>query len=97
MKLGEGGEAFFVFKTTENIPASLQTSPLISPANSPAPGSSPDAGQTLGLGEPDFLDLTTEDKDRSGNVHDQTVPTLATLSRAVRARSDLGMRNLAHP
>ncbi len=35
MKLGEGGEAFFVFETTENIPESLQTSPLVSPASSP--------------------------------------------------------------
>ncbi|KAJ1327901.1 lipin, N-terminal conserved region [Microdochium nivale] len=31
MKLGEGGEAFFVFETTETIPQSLQTSPLASP------------------------------------------------------------------
>ncbi|XP_044719969.1 LNS2 (Lipin/Ned1/Smp2) domain-containing protein [Hirsutella rhossiliensis] len=35
MKLGEGGEAFFVFETTDTIPESLQTSPLVSPANSP--------------------------------------------------------------
>ncbi|KAF2751599.1 nuclear elongation and deformation protein 1 [Sporormia fimetaria CBS 119925] len=35
MKLGEGGEAFFVFETTANIPAELQTSPLTSPAASP--------------------------------------------------------------
>lgn len=35
MKLGEGGEAFFVFETTDNIPQSLQTSPLVSPASSP--------------------------------------------------------------
>lgn len=38
MKLGEGGEAFFVFETTENVPASLQTSPLVSPASSPGLG-----------------------------------------------------------
>ncbi|KAK4216572.1 nuclear elongation and deformation protein 1 [Rhypophila decipiens] len=35
MKLGEGGEAFFVFETTDNIPQSLQTSPLVSPVSSP--------------------------------------------------------------
>ncbi|KKF95747.1 Nuclear elongation and deformation protein 1 [Ceratocystis platani] len=35
MKLGEGGEAFFVFETTDNIPQALQTSPLASPAASP--------------------------------------------------------------
>ncbi|KAF2107538.1 Lipin/Ned1/Smp2-domain-containing protein [Lophiotrema nucula] len=35
MKLGEGGEAFFVFETTAAIPAEWQTSPLTSPAASP--------------------------------------------------------------
>jgi phosphatidate phosphatase LPIN len=35
MKLGEGGEAFFVFGTSAAIPAELQTSPLASPASSP--------------------------------------------------------------
>lgn len=35
MKLGEGGEAFFVFETTDNIPQALQTSPLASPSASP--------------------------------------------------------------
>src|ERR1700712_3868246 len=35
MKLGDGGEAFFVFETSNDIPEGLQTSPLISPANSP--------------------------------------------------------------
>jgi len=35
MKLGEGGEAFFVFETSASIPAELQTSPLASPASSP--------------------------------------------------------------
>ncbi|KAF2177693.1 nuclear elongation and deformation protein 1 [Zopfia rhizophila CBS 207.26] len=35
MKLGEGGEAFFVFQTSAAIPEELQTSPLASPAASP--------------------------------------------------------------
>ena len=35
MKLGEGGEAFFVFETRESVPEALQTSPLPSPAASP--------------------------------------------------------------
>ncbi|KAG6034243.1 hypothetical protein E4U41_006623 [Claviceps citrina] len=59
MKLGEGGEAFFVFETTENVPESLQTSPLVSPASSPilGPQKAPSA-----LGDPDLLDL---DQDRT--------------------------------
>lgn len=57
MKLGEGGEAFFVFETSENIPEAMQTSPLVSPASSPplAAGSS----NASTLGEPDFLELDT--------------------------------------
>ena len=35
MKLGEGGEAFFVFETSADIPEALQTSPVISPMASP--------------------------------------------------------------
>ena len=35
MKLGEGGEAFFVFETRESVPEALQTSPLVSPETSP--------------------------------------------------------------
>ncbi len=56
MKLGEGGEAFFVFETTENIPESMQTSPLISPASSPA---NVQAEQPVTpLTEPTYLDIT---------------------------------------
>ncbi|KAF7542982.1 hypothetical protein G7Z17_g11115 [Cylindrodendrum hubeiense] len=58
MKLGEGGEAFFVFETTDNIPQSLQTSPLVSPASSPASSPPLDPEQSLaGLQEPELLDL----------------------------------------
>jgi phosphatidate phosphatase LPIN len=35
MKLGEGGEAFFVFQTEGDIPEDMQTSPVISPNQSP--------------------------------------------------------------
>ncbi|KAF2664016.1 LNS2-domain-containing protein [Microthyrium microscopicum] len=35
MKVGEGGEAFFVFETSDSIPHDLQTSPLVSPVASP--------------------------------------------------------------
>jgi phosphatidate phosphatase LPIN len=56
MKLGEGGEAFFVFETTENIPEALQTSPLISPASSPANLEADQAATPLT--EPTYLDIT---------------------------------------
>lgn len=54
MKLGEGGEAFFVFETSDNIPEALQTSPLVSPASSP-----PLPAEDADL-EPDFLDLAVD-------------------------------------
>ncbi|KAI0126601.1 Lipin/Ned1/Smp2-domain-containing protein [Xylariales sp. AK1849] len=58
MKLGEGGEAFFVFETTDNIPQSLQTSPLVSPASSPP--LDPAEGPPGALQEPDLLQLDSE-------------------------------------
>ncbi|KAJ4421894.1 lipin Ned1 [Gnomoniopsis sp. IMI 355080] len=56
MKLGDGGEAFFVFETSDNIPQALQTSPLVSPASSPplAPGR---AATTSILQDPPPLEL----------------------------------------
>ncbi|KAK2073757.1 hypothetical protein P8C59_008008 [Phyllachora maydis] len=53
MKLGEGGEAFFVFETTDTIPQSLQTSPVVSAASSPTL----DNGSSSELQEPESLDL----------------------------------------
>ena len=60
MKLGEGGEAFFVFETLDDIPESLQTSPIISPTTSPEALAAQSAGSTASLQEPEFLDLTSE-------------------------------------
>lgn len=54
MKLGDGGEAFFVFQTESEIPLDLQTSPVISPAGSPT-GRSPSPMQ-----EPEFFDLNDQ-------------------------------------
>ncbi|KAG0645751.1 Nuclear elongation and deformation 1 [Hyphodiscus hymeniophilus] len=76
MKLGEGGEAFFVFETSDDIPEAMQTSPLVSPASSPplpAEGST-----TPSLGEPDFLDLDTAGgKSRSGRSPEQATRPLS--------------------
>lgn len=60
MKLGEEGEAFFVFETSDTIPRDLQTSPLVSPASSPP--LNPENPSSSELGEPDLLDLDSEDK-----------------------------------
>ncbi|KAK8061514.1 hypothetical protein PG994_007880 [Apiospora phragmitis] len=75
MKLGEGGEAFFVFETSDTIPQSLQTSPLVSPASSPplaAEQDDPDA-----LQEPDLLQLD----EPSGHAHSSTRSLSGSTSR----------------
>jgi len=67
MKLGEGGEAFFVFETTDNIPEAMQTSPLVSPASSPP--LQPEGSNVPNLSEPDFLALdTVAGKQRAGSI-----------------------------
>ncbi|PSS08601.1 hypothetical protein M430DRAFT_110057 [Amorphotheca resinae ATCC 22711] len=67
MKLGEGGEAFFVFETSDTIPEAMQTSPLVSPASSPPLPA--ESSSVPNLSEPDFLDLdTVTGKARSGSL-----------------------------
>ncbi|KAF2090909.1 LNS2-domain-containing protein [Saccharata proteae CBS 121410] len=64
MKLGEGGEAFFVFETSDSIPEALQTSPLVSPASSPeSKPTTKDPSESLAEVEP--LDLATDSRDDS--------------------------------
>lgn len=68
MKLAEGGEAFFVFETSDTIPKSLQTSPLVSPASSPP--LDPEPSNAPGLQEPPLLALDGETgKPRSASLH----------------------------
>jgi phosphatidate phosphatase LPIN len=61
MKLGDGGEAFFVFETKESIPEALQTSPLVSPATSPE--LRPSAVNTPAFQEPDPFELEGDNVD----------------------------------
>lgn len=58
MKLGDAGEAFFVFETQHEVPPSMQTSPLVSPAGSPDV-IRPEQITPTGLNEPTYLDLTS--------------------------------------
>lgn len=88
MKLGEGGEAFFVFETSDEIPDSLQTSPLVSPAGSPRSQSESELADSLQ--EPDYLDL---DVSVGGNASDSKLSGIPIRSRSGRASTDLGMVN----
>ena len=92
MKLGEGGEAFFIFETLENIPKSLQTSPIVSPAGSP-PGV-PTEGTTSAttLQEPEFLDINIP------GIHGAASPQLSKvrpkISENQRANTVVGMKSM---
>lgn len=93
MKLGEGGEAFFVFETSDNIPEAMQTSPLVSPASSPP---LPAAGsQVSSLSEPDFLDLDLENKhlrsDSFSKSTDGTYPKVMPRRRSNLSKPPLNL------
>jgi phosphatidate phosphatase LPIN len=82
MKIGEAGEAFFVFETDSDVPDDLITSPLLEPTQpiSPDPlppehfgrfGTRDRRGDFMddGFGqEPDFLDLNAPSISLSGDV-----------------------------
>lgn len=88
MKLGEGGEAFFVFETLDEIPEDLQTSPIVSPATSPH-GITKDTSSLSTLQEPDFLDITT-DEGNSRSV--RPIPgSRPFMAEDRRAQSEYGM------
>lgn len=84
MKLGEGGEAFFVFETSDNIPQNLQTSPLVSPASSPPlpPGRAATASV---LQDPPPFELDEDDKgqDKSRSPSFTRPPPSALYSSSV--------------
>ncbi|KAL9053823.1 MAG: hypothetical protein Q9162_004542 [Coniocarpon cinnabarinum] len=86
MKLGEGGEAFFVFETFAHVPEQLQTSPLVSPAASPParPSSSSSTAdlEPLDLNSSVPAPLSTHGKRTSGGG---PVPLLER-----RAQSEIG-------
>jgi len=93
MKLGEGGEAFFVFETTDQIPESLQTSPVISPTASPQSLSYRNDTSRPILQEPEYLDLNIySTSDTKLGVKMLSRPA---MDEASRAKSDFGMLFLA--
>jgi phosphatidate phosphatase LPIN len=85
MKLGDGGEAFFVFETTDDVPAALQTSPLVSPASSPA---STSVAELPSLQEPPDLDLDCISMSKS-EIKDVEAGPISSNRRSLS--HDLGM------
>lgn len=93
MKLGEGGEAFFVFETFADIPVALQTSPVISPTTSPSL-SQEKLVDGDPLSEPDPLDLDAgaprprRPRPTSAIFESKGIPI---INAPPRAQDDLGM------
>ncbi|KAL1795355.1 hypothetical protein ACET3X_007171 [Alternaria dauci] len=85
MKLGEGGEAFFVFETTRSIPAEMQTSPIASPAASPEqkPVEMP---SERAFDEPEPFDLDNAGMSRRRGRMSMSVPT----SDSIHAEAEFG-------
>lgn len=86
MKLGEGGEAFFVFETTTSVPEAMQTSPLVSPVTSPEmrPTSAPS------LSEADPLELTSDTLIRRTSELESQSGAIAIPGDHPRTQSDAG-------
>ncbi|KAF1835288.1 nuclear elongation and deformation protein 1 [Decorospora gaudefroyi] len=85
MKLGEGGEAFFVFETTRSIPAEMQTSPIASPAASPEqkPVQLP---SERAFDEPEPLDLDASSVTRRRGRLSMSAPA----SESIHAEAEFG-------
>jgi hypothetical protein len=106
MKVGEAGEAFFVFETDSDVPDDLITSPLLEPTQpvSPNPPPAGDFGRfgtrnrsgdfiDDGIGqEPDFLDLNSPSTSLSGEV----LKTSASSNIAPPSHTPIPFPNL-HP
>ncbi|KAL1302676.1 hypothetical protein AAFC00_003040 [Neodothiora populina] len=94
MKLGEGGEAFFVFETTSSVPEALQTSPLVSPATSPHVRASP---SSTSLNEPPAFELDPQSDtdalsipDDPNKQHSKSLGDIEQSFNDQRAQSDMG-------
>ncbi|KAI9665337.1 MAG: hypothetical protein M1831_001774 [Alyxoria varia] len=88
MKLGEGGEAFFVFETTSHVPENLQTSPLVSPASSPQTRPTSSSSDTI-ISEPEPLDISSQ-PDKTSAISRPRPIAAPVLSPEMRSQSDYG-------
>ena len=100
LKLAEGGEAFFVFKTANTVPEALQTSPLISPVASPE---FRPQNPSLPVSDLEPLDLTadpssTQKKDENDSQRGLAIPNASrrSQSEAGGLSSSLGEQTI-HP
>jgi len=85
MKLGDGGEAFFVFETLGFVPEEMQTSPLVSPSASPK--QLPTISDPATLQEPEYLNIA--DGEATGSK-DASMGNSITIGSPRRVQSEYG-------
>ncbi|KAK9460907.1 Lipin/Ned1/Smp2-domain-containing protein [Lipomyces oligophaga] len=83
MKLGEGGEAFFVFETDLDVPSDLLTSPVLSPSISASSSPSAVSSNPGSLQEPEYLDLS------GGSSKSPDLPSSISIIRKSSSSSDV--------
>ncbi|KAJ8086959.1 lipin Ned1 [Marasmius tenuissimus] len=89
MKIGEAGEAFFIFETDDDVPDDLVTSPLLKATDEALPGDDLDLDsgkQAEGVQdeqlESDYLDLDATDQDgQAPYAHDPSTSSSKSSSR----------------
>jgi len=83
MKIGEAGEAFFVFETEEDVPEDLMTSPILQ-ATSPSPhsGGAPQRTANFGAKNSPPTGVGEHTKDIVGRLEEQA----ETIPKEVRFR-----------
>lgn len=100
MKLGDGGEAFFVFETDADVPKSLQTSPVASRKSSPEASPKAEASVPKPDIEPDYLDINEkkDDDDSDSKMNDDManldISDATSLEKARRLSSKLTRINI---
>jgi len=100
MKIGEAGEAFFVFETEDDVPEDLITSPVLKPTSSEVPpeGSGEDAITPGRFGarddqpspdeEPDYfeLDANPEENAAASSSHTHPITPSPPLSESTKPK-----------
>jgi phosphatidate phosphatase LPIN len=71
MKIGEAGEAFFVFETEEDVPEALMTSPILQATSLPDTGGSPQKTGRFGTKEDQSSGAETDAKTLVSEAEEQ--------------------------
>lgn len=82
MKIGQAGEAFFVFETEEDVPEALMTSPILQATSPSSSGGTPQKAGRFGAKEDQSSGTETDGKTLVSEAEEQT----DKLAKEVSAR-----------